>query len=75
MSFSKIYLNNFRSFNSSSFDLGKKNLIIGGQYGISKYLAENEITNLPVNYIIFRSSTIYKEEEVVEVVEVVEVEV
>ena len=29
MSFSKIYLNNFRSFNSSSFDLGKKNLIIG----------------------------------------------
>ena len=44
----------------------KKNLIIGGQYGISKYLAENEITNLPVNYIIFRSSTIYKEEEVVE---------
>ena len=29
MSFSKIYLNNFRSFNSSSYDLGKKNLIIG----------------------------------------------
>ena len=29
MSFSKIYLNNFRSFNSSSFDLGKKNLILG----------------------------------------------
>ena len=29
MSFSKIYLNNFRSFYSSSFDLGKKNLIIG----------------------------------------------
>ena len=29
MSFSKIYLNNFRSFNSSSYDLGKKNLILG----------------------------------------------
>ena len=29
MSFSKIYLNNFRSFTSSSFDLGKKNLILG----------------------------------------------
>lgn len=29
MSFSKIHLNNFRSFKSSSFNLGKKNLILG----------------------------------------------
>ena len=29
MSFSKIHLNNFRSFNSSSFNLGKNNLILG----------------------------------------------
>ena len=29
MLLSKINLNNFRSFNNSSFDLGKKNLILG----------------------------------------------
>ena len=29
MSFSKIHLNNFRSFKSSSFNLGKNNLILG----------------------------------------------
>ena len=33
--------------------------ILGGQYGLSKYHAECEISKLQINFIIFRCSTIY----------------